>query len=74
MSSEVHSNSARDNGHQMEHWKTQLAITKNTFTVRMVKYWNRLPREVMESSSLERFRTQQTAEQTGIIGPDFEMD
>lgn len=40
----------------MDHRKFCTNIKKNFFTVRVTKHWNRLPREVVESLSLEIFK------------------
>ncbi|KFQ01725.1 hypothetical protein N329_03797, partial [Haliaeetus albicilla] len=36
--------------------RSRLHIMKNFFTMRLVKHWHRLPREVVDAPSLETFR------------------
>ena len=45
------------NGHKLEHRKFHTNTRKNFFALWMIEHWNRLPREVVKSPSLEILKT-----------------
>jgi len=47
----------RASGHKLKYGELHLSISRNDFTVRVVRYWHMLPKEAVESPSLELLKT-----------------
>jgi len=46
----------RGNGFKLKEVRFWLDIKKKSLTVRVVRHWNRLPRDVIDAQSLETFK------------------
>jgi len=57
----------RSNGFKLREVRFRLDIRKKLFTMKVVKHWNRLPREVVDTSSLETFQARQDGALSSVI-------
>ncbi|GAB0181377.1 hypothetical protein GRJ2_000603000 [Grus japonensis] len=51
-----HMEKTKGNGYKLHQERFHLDIRNNIFTVRTINHWNNLPRDVVESPSLEVFK------------------
>ena len=57
----------RNNGLKLQEVRFRLDIRKNILTVRAVRQWNQLPREVVGSPTLEAFKRQLDSHLSGML-------
>ena len=55
------------NGFKVREGRFRLDIRKKFFTMRVVKHWHRLPREVVDAPSLETFKARLNGALSNLI-------
>ncbi|KAK4825070.1 LOW QUALITY PROTEIN: hypothetical protein QYF61_023074, partial [Mycteria americana] len=61
------SNRTRGDGFKLKEGRSRLEIRKKCFTLRVVRHWPRLPREVVDAPSLETFQVGRGSEQPALV-------
>jgi len=69
--SQVTSNRTRGKGLKLHQGRLKLNIRKNLFTERVVRHWNRMPREVVDSPSLEVFKDRVDTALWGMVQQEW---
>ncbi|KFP95793.1 hypothetical protein N330_04195, partial [Leptosomus discolor] len=55
------------NGCKLGEGRFRLNIRKKFFTLRVVRYWNRLPKEAVDGPSLQMFKTRLDAALSDLV-------
>jgi len=63
----VCSDRTRGNGSKLKEGRFRLGIRKKFFTTRVVKHWNRLPREAVDVSSVELFKARMDGALSNLV-------
>jgi len=57
----------KGSGFKLKEGRFRLGIRKTFFTVRVVRHWSRLPREVVDAPSLERFNVRMDGTLSNLV-------